>query len=201
MAISFQKRSAQSLAVAGMLCVPALAMAGGGAGHEEAVHHFFELLGPAVVSTIAYVFLIVKFGGPGIQSHFKARRDELTANIDEAARLAAAAEDEVNDIKAKLEGIEAEKSTLLSEQRTLGEAEAAKIVSAAKEQAAKIEADAKLVAAQERRAASADLESRMVDRAVELAEAQLVKELTAGRQTRMNDAGIAQIKNLAVSAA
>lgn len=201
MANSFKKRSAQGLAAASVLGVPALAFAAGGAGHEEAVHHFFELLKPALISTAAYVFLVVKFGGPGIQAHFKSRRDQLTANIDEAARLAAAAENEVNDITAKLEGIEAEKRALVSEQRAFGEAEAVKIIGAAKEQAKKIEEDAKLVAAQERRAANADLESRMVDRAVELAEAQLVKELTAGRQTRMNDAGIAQIKNLAVSAA
>lgn len=147
-------------------------------------------LGAAIVNFVIYVSAIVFLGGKAINGFFANRRGELLKNIEASKAKREAAEAELADHLARLEQFDAEREALLAEFRALGERERDRIIEEGRDAAEKMKADAALTASVEARRATADLEARLIDRALAGAKAELEKRLDAGARASLIDAGI-----------
>jgi F-type H+-transporting ATPase subunit b len=147
-------------------------------------------LGASIVNFVIYVGAIVFLGGKGINAFFANRRGDLLKNIEASKSRREAAESELAAHLERLEGFDAEREALLQEFRELGSRERDRIVEEAREAAAKIKADAAVTATVEARRANADLEARLIDRALSGAKAELEKRMDATTRASLIDAGI-----------
>jgi F-type H+-transporting ATPase subunit b len=154
---------------------PATAMAGGGDGHGFPWAHLIT----SFVNFGIFLAIIIKFGGPKIQEHFAARREQLKANLEESQRLREAAQKKLDEYSERLTALEVEREVLLKDYREQGERERDKLIEDAKRQIEKMGADAEKAIAQETKKAIQQLERRAVMQAVELAEAAAVERLKA----------------------
>lgn len=179
--------------VALLMVASAPAWAAEGHGHGP---NWAEL-GSAIVNFVIYVSLIVYFARKPVAAFFASRRAQLTATMDAAAARQAEATARVETLQAKLNRFDAERAALVAEYRELGEREAAKTLEAARTQATKIAADADVTIEVETRRALADLERRMVDRALELARKQLASQLGPAGQQALIERGISGLSNAA----
>jgi F-type H+-transporting ATPase subunit b len=172
-------KSGYNAAVSAALIValaPATAMAGGGGdGHGFPWAHLIT----SFINFGIFLAIIIKFGGPKIQEHFAARREQLKANLEESQRLREAAQKKLDEYSERLTALEAEREVLLKDYREQGERERDKLIEDAKRQIEKMGADAEKAIAQETKKAIQQLERRAVLQAVELAEAAAVERLKA----------------------
>lgn len=143
--------------------------------------------GVSVVNLLIFLGIIYKFGGAGISDYFKARRERLIENLDEARALREEAEARLEEYSARLDALESERKALLDEYHMQGEREKKRIVEEAKAQVDKMRADAKISVEQEIKKAVASLERQMVEQAVAQAETLARAELDAGRQRTLLD--------------
>jgi F-type H+-transporting ATPase subunit b len=181
------------------LCIaltPVTAMAAGGGEH-----HGFPWA-HLIVSFINFgVFLgvLIKFGGPGIQAHFAARREQLKSNLEESQRLREAAQKKLDEYSERLSALETERDALLKEYRESGERERDKLIEEAKRQIEKMSQEAERAIAQETKKAIQALEKRAVLKAVELAEMQAAERLKArSAQDALVDGFVAELGKLDV---
>jgi F-type H+-transporting ATPase subunit b len=180
-----------SMAVAlAVLSVSAPAFAADGHGPPEAD---WGRLISAIVNFTVYVGLIAYFFGGKIQGAFRSRRDRLMQAIDAAAEARTLAEATLAEAKGKAAALANDREAVVREAREAGERDRTRIVELAKAQAAKIASDAQAQAsAAERRAAHA-LRQQLVDRALELARADLEKQMDAAAHGRALDESIARV--------
>lgn len=187
------RRSARvALLAAGLLAVasvaaPALAWAAGAGGPEAPTPAVF---GSAVVNFLIYVGLIVFLVRKPAAAFFEARRANIAAEMEAARAAREAAEAQLREVKQKLADFDAERTGLLTEFRELGEQERRRIVAEAEGEAARIVRDAELAAENEVRRARGELETRMVDLALELAEKELNARLDPTLHGKLIDDGI-----------
>jgi len=151
-------------------------------------------LGASIVNFIIYVGAIAFLGGKMINGFYADRRGELLKNIEASKAQREAAEAELAEHMARLEAFDAERTALLAEFRELGERERERIVADARDAAEKMKADAALTASVEARRATADIEARLIDRALAGAKAELEKRLDAGARASLIDAGIDAVR-------
>lgn len=171
-----------------LLMVPATAMAADGAGPD------WGRLGSAIVNFAIYLAILVKFGRGPVLAFFAGRRSGLLARVESAAKTRAEAEAALNVLKAKVDGLEAERKALLVEARELAERDRERVVSSAEAQAEKLVRDAKLQAEAQAAAAAEDFRTELVDRAMQLAQARLASEAGEAARRRWVENGIKSLQ-------
>jgi F-type H+-transporting ATPase subunit b len=108
---------------------------------------------------------------------FRKRADEISQKIEEGTRARQAAEQQRQEIKARLAGLETEIQQLREQGKREAEQEAARLREAAKADAQKIEAQAKTEIAAAVRAAQLALKAATADKAIAHAEALLRQQI------------------------
>jgi F-type H+-transporting ATPase subunit b len=131
------------------------------------------------------LFIIIKFGGPQVSAALQVRSDEVSKDIVEAKALFDEAEVMLAEIDARVAGFEAQAEGLLADYTSLGEAERDRIIAEATAEAERIRSEAHLVAENEATRARAALESEIVDKAVQAAEAIIQEQLTTDDHHRL----------------
>ena len=175
---------------------PATALAAGGADD----HHGFPWSAfiAAWVNFAIFAAILYKFAVPQMRSFFAARRELLSANLNEAKRLREEAESRLAQYQGRLDALDTEREALLEEYNRQGEREKERIVREATEHAAKLRADAELMVEQEIKKAKAELERVTVDeavrRAMERAESELARP---GAQERLVDRYASELESMA----
>lgn len=187
-------RMATPLMVA-LLMVPATAMAADGAGPD------WGRLGSAIVNFAIYLAILVKFGRGPVLAFFAGRRSGLLARVEAAAKTRADAEAALGVLKAKVDGLEAERKALLAETRELAERERERVIATAESQAEKMIRDAKLQAEAQAAAAADEFRMELVDRAMKLAQARLANEAGEAARRRWVENGIKSLQAGAVARA
>ncbi|MBU6160885.1 MAG: hypothetical protein KGO50_07160 [Myxococcales bacterium] len=178
-----------------LLMVPATAMAADGAAPD------WGRLVSAIVNFSIYLAILVKFGRGPVLAFFAGRRSGLLARVEAAAKTRAEAEAALGALKAKVDGLEGERKTLLAETRELAERERERVIATAESQAEKMLRDAKLQAEAQAAAAAEEFRMELVDRAMKLAQARLSSEAGEVARRRWVENGIKSLQAGAVARA
>src|SRR5690625_4456201 len=152
-----------------------------------------------LVNFFIFAFIVAKFGGPAFNRAMAERRETILKDMEEAARLRKEAEAELAVYIEKLEAFDRERETLLAAFRTLGERERDQLIEDAKHEAARIVEDAERMADREASHAERGLEARLIDRAMELATADIERQVNPMVQNRLVERSIDSFKSLKAS--
>lgn len=181
---------------AGVSLVALPAWAAGGGGYGFPWGHWAVSVGNLII----FLFIVVKFGGPSIQAYFKARRETLLSDLDEAKRLREEAEARLEEYSARLDGLEAEEKRLLDEYHVQGQREKERIVAEAKAEVERMRRDAAVTIEQETKKAVAELEKQAVTLAVDMAEELARERLDRAMRKQLVDGYVAELEGLEVDA-
>jgi F-type H+-transporting ATPase subunit b len=163
-----------------LLASPVFAQEGGDAPANSAAGATFRWVNFAIVF-IGLVYVIVKWGAPAFRKH----AEEISQKIAEGTRAREAAEAQRAEIRAKLEGLEAEVQKMRVDAKREAEAEAQRLRSLSKVEAQKIEDNAQAEIAAAVRAAQLALKSLTARNAIAQAESLLRKDINAAADSNL----------------
>lgn len=158
----------------------AFAQEGGDSPTDSPAGATFRWVNFAIVF-IGLVYVIVKWGAPAFHKH----ADEISQKIAEGTRAREAAEAQRAEIRAKLEGLEAEVQNMRVDAKREAEAEAQRLRSLSKIEAQKIEDNAQAEIAAAIRAGQLALKSLTARNAIAQAEALLRKEINEAADSNL----------------
>ncbi len=162
--------------------------------HQFPEHrHMPGPFGFALLNFAVFAFIMYKLAGKPLKEFVRTRHVTIKQNLDEAATLRAEAARKLEEYQRKVAGIEAEVAGLLAEIRAQAEAEKARIVAAAAEQAARLRADAEAQIRNELARTRRELRREAADAAIAAAEAILREKLSLDDQKRLGDRYVAEV--------
>lgn len=142
--------------------------------------------GAVLINFGILVYLIVRFGGPGIRQGLVNRKKRIAGDIDRAAEMRKEAEQQLASYEDKLEQMEAEMARIRKEMEQQADADRQRIIAEAKERQQAIEADARELIERELAHAKQDACMRAVSGAVEAAREQVKQTLSAQDHERLS---------------
>jgi F-type H+-transporting ATPase subunit b len=128
-----------------------------------------------------------------LRARTAAKHDAIKGELDKASSARKEAEGILADVKGRLARLGAEEQELIADAKSRAEADRKRIVEAAEKEAERIRAAAIAGAEREAEVRRRQLESELVDRAVERAEELLRKQFAPSDQARMVDEYVTQI--------
>lgn len=162
-----------------------------------------EKWGPIVWGMPAFVWHAINFvifcaiiffaARAGIVAAARAKRERITRDIDDAARLRDEMRAKFEDYDARMKDIDARMNGLLADARAEAESDKARMIENAKKIAAKMREDAKTIADQEIARAKRELQDEQIVRASELAEQILKANVNKDDQTRLSQEFLTRI--------
>lgn len=170
---------------------PAVAGGGGAPAKFDAMQFITALINFAI-----FIWLIVKFGGPGIKAFYKGRADEQLAAVKEAEDLITQTRALHDEITERKNNLAAETAKMVEDAKRRAQEQADEILAAASEQAEKIVEDAKRTITTEFEASVKNLKSQMVGFALETAEATVSKKLDNKGQKQLFDKFMNKLEDL-----
>jgi F-type H+-transporting ATPase subunit b len=141
----------------------------------------------ALVNFAIFGFIIVKMGGPKVQSYLAGRHETVKHELAEAARLRLEAENKLAEYGKRVAEVNREVDTLIAEIRADADAEKQRILDDAATQAAAMKRDAEERIASEIARARAELEREVVAAAVAAADKILRERTTPADQKALFD--------------
>jgi F-type H+-transporting ATPase subunit b len=173
------------------------------AAHEATEHGAESPWGPSVWGLPAFVWHAVNFvifaaiiffaAKGGIVAGARAKRERISREIQEAAKLRDEMRAKFEDYDARMKDIDARMNSILSDAKAEGEAEKSRIIEEAKAAAVRMREDARLVADQEIARAKIELQDEQISRAAELAEAILRTNVNKDDQARLSTEFLSRI--------
>lgn len=174
-------------------------------GHGEQAHHgpviklFGKELGAGAQAAIRVFNFLVFAGGlflllkGALSAAFKARTREVEERLAQAETDRLEGEAQLRNLEARMAGLQAELDGILSKAEADAEAEKARILEAARGEAAQITAQAQADITAHQRAAEAELRALVVELAVEGAEQRLKAQLQGPSASNAVDRAIASV--------
>jgi len=150
------------------------------AQREELPPLFFALL-----NFVVLLFLLRRLALPKIRAIGERRHEETRRQLEEARRLYREAQERLVDYERRLLAIDEEIAALVASIRAEAEAEAARTLKAAEENAARLRRESEFTISQEFKQLRIDLERETVARAIAAAEKLLRERLTDADQRRL----------------
>jgi F-type H+-transporting ATPase subunit b len=139
------------------------------------------------------VFILIRYGGPGINSMLAKRHHSIRTELESARALREQAEARLREYEARLRNIEDEIARLEAGIRAEAEAEAGRIIAAAKEAAARLGNEADFLAKQEVRKLEIELRRESANAVVEAARKLLAAKVEEADQRRLVDQFVRQM--------
>jgi F-type H+-transporting ATPase subunit b len=183
---NLQATLCKSLVLAGLVLVPAVAIASGDGGHAESGVILKDFL-YRCFNFALMVGLLAYFVTKPIRKGLKERSAEIEKTLADAQSAKEAAEAKHREYSEKLAKATEEIGVIAESIRREGELEREKILTAAKELAVKIEQEADSKASSVVAKARIELREEAASLAVELAEEMLKKQVSADDQKRLVD--------------
>jgi len=150
------------------------------ANREHLPPLFFALLNFAVL-----LIVLRKLALPKIRAMSDRRHEETRRELDEARRLHREARERLTDYEARLAAIDREIAEGVASIRAEAEAEAARAMHAAEEQAARMKRESEFTISQAMKQLRIDLERETIARAIAAAEKLLREKVTDADQRRL----------------
>jgi F-type H+-transporting ATPase subunit b len=150
--------------------------------------------GYALVNFGIFAAILYKLAAKPLRTFVAERHDRIAKDLDEAARLCSAAEEQLREYERKVQNVDAEVDALLKQIHREAETEKARIIAAAEEQARALKREAEKQIQAEIGRAREELRRTMVDASVQTAE-QLVKDqIGSDDQRRMAERYVADLE-------
>jgi len=147
--------------------------------------HLPPPFGYALVNFAIFAAIMMKLAGKPLRDFVAERHDGIKRDLDEAARLRKAAEAQLAEYGKRVERVDQEVDQLLAEIRKEAEAEKARLIAAAEEQARRIKEDAQKQIAAEIERARLELRRGVIEAASKAADELLKKQIGADDQRKM----------------
>jgi ATP synthase F0 subunit b len=151
-------------------------------GHHK---HRPPPFGYALVNFAIFAAVMMKLAGKPLRNFVAERHDTIRKDLDEAAALRKAAEQQLAEYSKRVERVDQEVDTLLAEIKKEAEAEKARIIAAAEEQAKRLKLDAQKQIDAEIERARLELKRGVIEAAVRAADEVLKKQFGADDQRKM----------------
>ncbi|MFI5302427.1 MAG: hypothetical protein ACHREM_30410 [Polyangiales bacterium] len=161
--------------------------------------------GGVLVPTTPYAFLLVNFfvlmalyyygGKSSITRELKARRETVSRELDEAAKIKAEAKAKLDEYSARIGRLDEELNRIKAELVAAGEAERDRIVKEAETKAERMRKDAEFLLSQELKQLRNDLIAQTVDAATIAAQAVLKSSVTQADHDRLADQYLHQLSH------
>jgi F-type H+-transporting ATPase subunit b len=150
-------------------------------------------LGWRVANFIVLMFILVKFAAKPIGAGLAARRKQVKDEIEDLEARRIAAEKSYRDFEAKLATVEKDIDAIVDRAIAQAEIEKVKIIEKAEQAAADIKRQAELAIQKEIMEAKRTLKNEVADKAAAMAEALIVKNLTAMDQVKIVEDYLAKV--------
>jgi len=214
------RRILAALAVAAALsAAPVLAQEGEAAHHEAETHGIINWwswdygnnakdpthrgwpppFGFALINFGIFLAIMSRLAWKPLKQFIVDRHDGIAKNLDEAAKLRAAAEATLKQYEAKIAGIDAEIDALLAQIRKEAEQEKTRIMAAAEADAKRLKEEAERQIAAEIDRARRELRRGVIEAAVATAEETLRKTIAADDLRKMAERYVADVEMRAKS--
>jgi F-type H+-transporting ATPase subunit b len=181
-----------------------LLAAGGAAPHINwfswANREEFPPLAFAVINFIVLLFVLRRLALPKIRATSDRRHEETRRELEEARRLHREARERLADYEKRLKAIDQEIANLVAAVRAEAEAEAARTIKVALEQADRLKRESEFTMSQELKQLRIDLERETVERAIAAAEKLLRERLTDADQRRLTEQFVGSLETKRPSA-
>jgi F-type H+-transporting ATPase subunit b len=186
---------------AAVLLVPALALASPAAHGDTGIEWVTPVFGNtgklgllwSFVNFAVLLWILEKILFKPLRNRTRTKHDTVKAEIDKATAAREEAEGVLAEVRGRLDRLDAEIAELMADAKAKAEADRARILEAARREAAQITAAAQAVAEREAAARRRQLEAEIVDRAVARAEALLASKITPADQRTMVDRYVEQL--------
>ena len=150
--------------------------------------------GFALINFGIFLAIMFRLAWKPLKQFMADRHDEIAKNLDEAAKLRAAAEATLKQYEQKISGIDREVDTLLAQIKKEAEAEKVRIMAAAEADAKRLKEDAERQIAAEIDRARRELRRGVIEAAVAAAEESLKKNIAADDQRKMAEKYVADVE-------
>jgi len=160
---------------------------GAGAGHVQDSLSPAKLkdLGLRVMNFVALMIILIKFGAKPIGSALSGRRKQVRDDLESLEAKKAEAERSYKEFSEKLASVEKDVDQIVEKAIAQAEIEKAKIIERAEKMAEDIKRQAQMAVANEVTAARRMLKNEIADKAAVMAEALIIKNLTADDQVKI----------------
>lgn len=142
-------------------------------------------LGFRVMNFVVLMFILIKFGAKPIGAALSGRRKQVREDLSAIEAKKLAAERSYNEFSAKLASVEKDVEQIVEKAIALAEIEKVKIIERAEKAAEDIKRQAQMAVANEVTAARRMLKNEIADQAAVVAEALIIKNLTADDQFKI----------------
>jgi ATP synthase F0 subunit b len=166
----------------------------GPSAKEPANRHLPPPFGFALINFALFAGVMYRLAAKPLRTFVADRHLAIRRDLDEAAKLHAAAAAKLGEYERKVAGIDAEVDALLAGIRKEAESEKARIIAAAEEQARRLKGDAERQIAAEIDRARREMRRDVVERALASAEEILRKQVGADDQRKMADRYVADLE-------
>ncbi len=150
-------------------------------------------LGLRIMNFAVLVFLLVKFAAKPIGAGLAGRRKQIKDEIEDLEAKKAAAEKSYSEFEAKLASVEQDIDKVVDRAIAQAQVEKAKIIEKAEQAAADIKRQAEMLIQKEIMEAKRTLKNDVADQAAVMAEALIVKNLTADDQVKIVEDYLAKV--------
>jgi F-type H+-transporting ATPase subunit b len=153
--------------------------------------------GFALINFAIFLGIMSRLAWKPLQSYMVQRHDSIAKNLDDAAKLRAAAQSVLDATSGKLAGLDGEIDALLKQIRKEAEAEKARIMAAAEADAQRLRVEAERQIAAEIERARRELRRGVIEAAVAAAAETLRKNVAADDQKKMAERYVADVEHRA----
>lgn len=142
-------------------------------------------LGLRVMNFVALMIILIKFGAKPIGSALSGRRKQVKDDLEAVEAKKVEAERSYKEFSAKLASVEKDVEQIVDKAIAQAEIEKVKIIERAEKMAEDIKRQAQMAVANEVTAAKRMLKNEIADKAAVMAEALIIKNLTADDQVKI----------------
>jgi len=171
--------------------LPALAAASGGGGHEE--DQMWPIIFSAINLILFVTILVVVLRKP-LANFLRERSKDIATDIEESSRLLEEAEKRHEEMKSRIDRLDAEVADLKEQLRQEGEAQGERIIERSKQLIERVREDAKFQAEQQVKMARKALQAEAGRLAVEAAEVMLRKSVNDQDHDRLVGRFLKEVK-------
>jgi F-type H+-transporting ATPase subunit b len=169
----------------------------GPSAHDPSHRHWPPPFGFALVNFGIFFAIMWKLAANPLRTYVFARHERIRKDLDEAARLHREAQTHLNEYQTRIAGAEAEITRVVDEIRKEAEAEKARVIAAAEEQAVRLKAEAERQIKAEIERARLELRRGVIDAAVALADRLMRENIGADDQRKLAERYVAGVEQSA----
>ncbi len=137
-----------------------------------------------IINFALFIYIIVRFGGPGIKSFYKTRADSQLAAVKEAEELIQKAQALFEQVSLRQKNLDDETQKMIDDAKNHAARQAEELIEAAKEKSLKLVNDAKTSIALEADQTIDGLRGELVKIAVDIAERSVKERIQDKEQKR-----------------